>query len=63
MKLLACNSNPSLSQNIASYLGSKLVNVEIKRFADMEVFAEIKENVRGKIFLFCNRPHFQPMTI
>ena len=48
MKLLACNSNPSLSQNIASYLGSKLVNVEIKRFADMEVFAEIKENVRGE---------------
>ncbi len=48
MKLLACNSNPSLSQNIASYLGSKLVSVEIKRFADMEVFAEIKENVRGE---------------
>jgi ribose-phosphate pyrophosphokinase len=48
MKLLACNSNPSLSQNIASYLGSKLVSVEIKRFADMEVFVEIKENVRGE---------------
>ena len=48
MKLLACKSNPSLSQNIASYLGSKLVNVEIKRFADMEVFVEIKENVRGE---------------
>ncbi len=48
MKLLACNSNPSLSQNIANYLGSKLVNVEIKRFADMEVFVEIKENVRGE---------------
>ncbi len=48
MKLLACNSNPSLSQNIANYLGLKLVNAEIKRFADMEVFVEIKENVRGE---------------
>lgn len=48
MKLLACNSNPSLSQNIANYLGLKLVDTEIKRFADMEVFVEIKENVRGE---------------
>lgn len=48
MKLLACNSNPSLAQNIAQYLGLKLVDAEIKRFADMEVFVEIKENVRGE---------------
>lgn len=48
MKLLACNNNPSLSQNIANYLCLKLVDVEIKRFADMEIFVEIKENVRGE---------------
>lgn len=48
MKLLACNSNPSLSRDIASYLGLSVVNAEIKRFADMEVFVEIKENVRGE---------------
>ncbi|MBU6140295.1 MAG: ribose-phosphate pyrophosphokinase [Proteobacteria bacterium] len=48
MKLIACNSNPSLSQNIASYLGLKLVEADIKRFSDMEIFVEIKENVRGE---------------
>jgi ribose-phosphate pyrophosphokinase len=48
MKLLACNSNPILSQEIANYLGSKLIDAEIKKFADMEVFVEIKENVRGE---------------
>ncbi len=48
MKLLACNSNPTLSQEIADYLGLKLINAEVKKFADMEVFVEIKENVRGE---------------
>lgn len=48
MKLLACNSNPSLSHDIAKYLGLGVVNAEIQRFADMEVFVEIKENVRGE---------------
>ena len=48
MKLLACNSNPSLSRDIAKYLGLSVVDAEIKRFADMEVFVEIKENVRGE---------------
>ncbi len=48
MKLLACNSNKSLSQEIASYLGIQLINCELKRFADNEIFIEIKENVRGE---------------
>ncbi len=48
MKLLACNSNISLSQEIANYLKIKLVDAEIKRFSDHEVFVEIKENVRGE---------------
>jgi ribose-phosphate pyrophosphokinase len=48
MKLLACNSNPILSQEIANYLGSKLIDAEVKKFSDMEVFVEIKENVRGE---------------
>lgn len=48
MKLLACNSNPTLSQEIAKYLGVKLVDAEIKTFADNEVFVDIKENVRGE---------------
>jgi len=48
MKLLACNSNPTLSQEIANYLGVKLIQAEVKRFADHEVFVDIKENVRGE---------------
>ncbi len=48
MKLLACNSNRILSQEIASYLGLELIDAEIKKFADKEVFVEIRENVRGE---------------
>jgi ribose-phosphate pyrophosphokinase len=48
MKLLACNSNPILSQEIANHLGLKLINAEVKKFADHEIFVEIKENVRGE---------------
>lgn len=48
MKLLACNSNRILSQEIANYLGMQLIDAEVKKFADKEVFVEIKENVRGE---------------
>ena len=48
MKLLACNSNKILSQEIAKYLGVELVNADVKKFADNEIFVEIKENVRGE---------------
>ncbi len=48
MKLLACNSNPILSQEITNYLGLKLIDAEVKKFADKEIFVEIKENVRGE---------------
>ena len=48
MKLLAGNSNPTLSKEIAKYLGVKLIDAEVKKFADHEVFVDIKENVRGE---------------
>jgi ribose-phosphate pyrophosphokinase len=48
MKLIAGNSNIGLGKEIADYLGISLVSSEIKRFADHEVFVEIKENVRGE---------------
>jgi ribose-phosphate pyrophosphokinase len=48
MKILSCNSNQSLSKDIAKYLGVDLVKADIKRFADNEVFVEVKENVRGE---------------
>lgn len=48
MKLLACNSNRALSQKIAEYLGVDLVKADVKKFADHEIFVEVKENVRGE---------------
>ncbi len=48
MKLIAGNSNRPLCEAIAQYLGLPLAQSNIKRFADMEVFVEILENVRGE---------------
>jgi ribose-phosphate pyrophosphokinase len=47
IKLVAGNSNPVLAQAIASYLGTTLTKTVVRRFADMEIFVEIQENVRG----------------
>jgi ribose-phosphate pyrophosphokinase len=48
MKLLAGNSNRSLAEAIAAYLHLPLTKASVRRFADMEVFVEIEENVRGE---------------
>lgn len=48
MKILAGNSNRPLAEAIGRYLSLPLTNAAIKRFADMEVFVEIEENVRGE---------------
>lgn len=48
MKLISCNSNLPLAQKIAAYLDIGLINAEVKKFKDHEVFVEIKENVRGE---------------
>ena len=48
MKVLAGNSNPVLSAQIADYLGVRPTNASVKRFADEEVYVEIHENVRGE---------------
>src|SRR3990172_4252789 len=47
MKLVAGNSNRPIAEAIASYLNTPLSRCVVKRFADMEVFVEIQENVRG----------------
>ena len=47
IKLVAGNSNRSLSEAIGAYLQTPLTRAEVRRFADMEIFVEIKENVRG----------------
>src|SRR5213080_5180334 len=48
MKILTCNSNRPLAEAISAYLGLPLTKASVRRFADMEVFVEIQENVRGE---------------
>ena len=48
MKLLAGNSNRALAEAMGQYLKIPLVKAVVRRFADMEVFVEIQENVRGE---------------
>jgi ribose-phosphate pyrophosphokinase len=47
IKLIAGNSNPELAQAIADGIGVPLTKGVVRRFADMEIFVEIQENVRG----------------
>jgi ribose-phosphate pyrophosphokinase len=47
IKLVAGNSNRKLAEAIGSYLAMPLADAVVKRFADMEIFVEIGENVRG----------------
>lgn len=52
MKLLAGNSNRPLAEAIAACFDAPLTDATVHRFADMEVFVEIHENVRGEdVFL------------
>src|SRR3954470_22060000 len=48
MKILACNSNRPLAEAVCAYLNLPLTKASVRRFADMEVFVEILENVRGE---------------
>src|SRR4051812_21733598 len=47
-KLVAGNSARPLGEAIAEYLSVPLVRCQVRRFADMEIFVEIQENVRGE---------------
>jgi len=48
MKIVACNSNRPLAEAVAANLNLPLTRASVRRFADMEVFVEIQENVRGE---------------
>jgi ribose-phosphate pyrophosphokinase len=48
MKILTGNSNRPLAEAISAYLAAPLTNASVRRFADMEIFVEIHENVRGE---------------
>ncbi len=47
MKILSGTSNLKLSKEISKQLKLKLVNTNIKRFSDGEIYIEINENIRG----------------
>jgi len=48
MKLVAGNSNRPLAEAIAAYLQTPVAKCVVRRFADMEIFVEVQENVRGE---------------
>jgi ribose-phosphate pyrophosphokinase len=48
MKLVGGNSNRPLAEAIGAYLKLPLTKGQVRRFADMEIFVEIQENVRGQ---------------
>ena len=47
IKLVAGNANPALALEIANWLHLPLTKAIVRRFADMEIFVQIQENVRG----------------
>src|SRR5262249_33510299 len=46
-KLVAGNSNPGFGQGNSDSPKVPLAKAVVRRFADMEIFVEIQENVRG----------------
>lgn len=48
MKIVSGNANRPLAEAIGAYLDLPLTKCSVRRFADMEVFVEIQENVRGE---------------
>ncbi|KAH1249265.1 Ribose-phosphate pyrophosphokinase 1, chloroplastic [Glycine max] len=55
LKLFSGTANPTLSQEIARYMGLELGKISIKRFADGEIYVQLQESVRG-----CNVYLIQP---
>ena len=48
IKIVSGNSNRPLADAIGAYLNTPPAKASVRRFADMEIFVEIQENVRGK---------------
>ncbi|MBX9992437.1 ribose-phosphate pyrophosphokinase [Phreatobacter oligotrophus] len=48
IKIVSGNSNRPLAEAIGAYLNTSLTKASVRRFADMEIFVEIQENVRGE---------------
>ncbi|MFH0926030.1 MAG: ribose-phosphate pyrophosphokinase [bacterium] len=47
LKVISGNANRPLAEEISQHLCIELVNADITRFSDQEIFVQINENVRG----------------
>ncbi|XP_077237093.1 ribose-phosphate pyrophosphokinase 1-like [Tasmannia lanceolata] len=47
LRIFSGTANPTLSQEIACYMGLDLGKIKIKRFADGEIYVQLQESVRG----------------
>ncbi len=52
LMLFSGTSNPKLCSDIAEYLGVEMGSIDISRFPSGEVYARLKDNVRGKSVFF-----------
>ena len=58
MKIFSGSSNPFFADSIASCLSAPLGSIDISRFADGEIFVQIKENIRGRhVFIIQSACH------
>jgi ribose-phosphate pyrophosphokinase len=48
IKILTGSSNPEFADKLAKSIGTELGRLSLRRFADGEVYVEIKDNVRGR---------------
>ncbi|KAK1307254.1 Ribose-phosphate pyrophosphokinase 1 [Acorus calamus] len=47
LRIFSGTANPTLAQEIACYMGLDLGKINIKRFADGEIYVQLQESVRG----------------
>jgi len=47
LRIFSGSSNQTLTREVAHYLGLKLGNIKIKKFADGEVYVQVQESIRG----------------
>jgi len=48
LKILSGGASPSFAAALAEHLGQEIGEVSIQRFADGEVFVEVRDNIRGR---------------
>ena len=59
LRIVTGNSNRSLAEKIAAFLGEKLTDCTVTRFSDGEVFVQINDNIRGAD-VFIIQPTYAP---